>query len=112
MPREAPRLPTIGPRWWIAFAQWLQDKRWAANMIRARRERRRLKTFSQKEVFDDVLRPRCSQDLWIKGFYPYPDALYEITARDVGRAMVAARCFEKHFSPRVAAENFIQERDL
>ena len=104
-------IQTTGLRWLIAFSQWIEDRRWAANMVCARRDRRRLKA-SQKLVFDNVLRPRCAPGLWIAEVWPYPDAIYEITARDVGRAMIAARCFEGALNPRVAAEAFMREHGL
>jgi hypothetical protein len=84
------RLPTIGPKWWIAFGQWLADKRWAENAMRARRWRRPLTT-AQQEIFDAALRPNCSPDEWIMGVVPYPDAFYEITIDDLCRAMIASR---------------------
>jgi hypothetical protein len=83
------RLPTIGTKWWIAFAQWLADKRWAANAMRARRWRRLLSP-EQREIFDDVLR-RLGPDGWAAPPRAYPDALYEITIDDVCRAMIASR---------------------
>ena len=77
----ADRLPTIGPKWWIAFVQRLADKRWAANAMRARRWRRGLAP-EQRKIFDAALR---------RGSALYPDAIYEITVDDLCRAMIASR---------------------
>ena len=60
---------------------WLQDRRWAANMRRARRWRRGL-AFSQRRRFDESLRHPLGNNL-----IDYPDAIWHATADDVFRAM-------------------------
>jgi hypothetical protein len=68
-----------------AFAQWLNDWRWAANMKRARAHRREL-MFGARERFDEAIRPRLTANTVIA----YPDAIYHIDVDDLCRAMVRA----------------------
>jgi hypothetical protein len=68
----------------MSFAEWVEDFRWAMNAKRARKWRRKL-LFSQRQRFDDALRPKRQG-----GFIAYPDALYEITIDDLLRAMTAS----------------------
>jgi hypothetical protein len=79
------------------FAQWLNDRRWAANARRARSWRRRL-GFAERVKFDNILRPHLQEPGMV---IDYPDALYHITVDDLIRAMLATR-------PRVALN--IQQR--
>lgn len=68
----------------MGFAQWLDDRRWAANMRRARAWRRGL-PLAQRTIFDESLRPHLkpgSQTL-----LDYPDAVYYVTIDDLMRAM-------------------------
>lgn len=66
------------------LAQWINDRRWAANARRARAWRRRL-LFSQRQAFDNALRPIVGGAI-----IAYPDALYHVTDDDLIRAMEAA----------------------
>lgn len=71
------------------LALWINDLRWAANMIRARRYRRGL-LFSKRQDFDDALRPPTVNPLPSgkrRVVIGYPDAIYCITIEDVVRAM-------------------------
>lgn len=83
---------------------WLDDRRWAMNVMRARRVRRRL-SFSQRIAFDEALRPtvpmqRLRTQTEIAAEIPpftqsaveinYPDAFYRVTVNDVIRAMTVA----------------------
>jgi hypothetical protein len=65
-------------------AQWLEDFRWAMLMKRVRCTRRRL-LFSQRQKFDDALRPRVAGDPGT--VLAYPDAIYHIDADDLQRAL-------------------------
>ena len=70
------------------FTQWINDRRWAANMRRARAFRREL-LFSQRVQFDKSIRPRIDGE---KGLViDYPDAIYHITIDDLCRAMVRSK---------------------
>lgn len=68
------------------LAQWINDRRWAANVRRARAWRRGL-LFSQREAFDAALRPRIEGEPG--KVIAYPDALYYVTIDDLVRAMEA-----------------------
>lgn len=59
------------------LSRWLQDRRWAANMVRARRWRRRLKSRKQREVFDRAL-------------VAPNKTIYDVTVQDVCDAMWAS----------------------
>ena len=63
------------------FGQWLEDFRWAMNVMRARRWRREL-AFSRRVAFDDALRRPLRGAV-----IAYPDAFYYVTIDDLCRAM-------------------------
>lgn len=69
----------------MSFAQWINDRRWAANMRRARSFRRSL-SFSERRVFDAALRPGMFDDTMCVA---YPDAFYAVQINDLLRAMQA-----------------------
>ena len=77
------RAPTI--KFLRPFAQWINDRRWAANLRRARAWRRTL-IFSKRKRFDEELRPKLEPGAVIA----YPDAFYEVTTDDLLRAMRAS----------------------
>lgn len=68
----------------MSFAQWIEDRRWAANMRRARAWRRGL-SFSRRRAFDEAIRPNVANDPRVG--VAYPDAFYHITIDDLLRAM-------------------------
>lgn len=76
----------------MSFAQWINDRRWAANMRRARAYRRKL-SFGARLRFDAALRHPLDGESVIA----YPDALYHVTIDDLCRAMVAAATPEREF---------------
>ena len=65
----------------VSLAQWLDDWRWALNMIRARRHRREM-LFSQRIKFDAALRHITKGGMVVA----YPDTIYSTTVDDVIRA--------------------------
>jgi hypothetical protein len=67
-----------------SFAQPLNDRRWAANVRRARAWRRDL-SFSEREKFDTSLRPKLQREPG--KVIAYPDAFYFVTIGDLLRAM-------------------------
>ena len=74
----------------MGFAQWIEDRRWAANVRRARALRREL-LFSQRQTFDAALRrhlPRPYPDER-EDIVAYPDAFYHVTIADLCRAIAA-----------------------
>lgn len=68
------------------FAQWVNDKRWAANMRRVRRFQRKL-GFGEREIFFAELRPYV--DRLEASRIAYPDAMMFIKIEDVLRAIEA-----------------------
>lgn len=84
----------------MSFAQWINDRRWAANVRRARAFRRNL-SFSDRLLFDAALRRRLPR------LYPderddivaYPDAFYLVTINDLLRAM-RSPLSRPHHSPK------------
>ena len=72
------------------LAQWIEDRRWAANALRARRWRRTLNS-SRRIKFDDALRPRASVNSHGKVTVAYPDAFYHLTIHDLCRAIWESR---------------------
>lgn len=62
--------------------QWLDDLRWGWRMIKARRARRRM-YFSERETFDNWLRPHLDQGKVLA----YPSAFYYVEAKDIRRAL-------------------------
>ncbi len=68
-----------------ARPQWLNDLRWAFNVMRARRWRRKL-IFSARMRFDVALKPETAG-----AKLAYPDAFYEVTCDDLCRAIVASK---------------------
>jgi hypothetical protein len=70
------------------FAQWLEDFRWAMNVKRARAWRRDL-GFSQRQAFDQSLRPPIKGENEI--VVSYPDAFYHVKIDDLLRAMNTTR---------------------
>lgn len=81
----------------MGFAQWINDKRWAANMRRARAFRRGL-LFSERQTFDRALQRRLPRP------YPderedivaYPDTFYFVTIDDLCRAVAAVAASRLH----------------
>jgi len=63
-----------------ALGQWIEDLRWAANMIRARRWRREI-GFSARIRFDNKIRHPVEG-----GVIAYPDAFYHVEIEDLCRA--------------------------
>lgn len=74
----------------MGFAQWIEDRRWAANVRRARSFRRGL-SFSQRETFDTALRRRLPRPYHDErdDIVAYPDAFYFVTIKDLCRAIAA-----------------------
>lgn len=70
------------------LAQWIEDRRWAANVRRARSYRRTL-LFSQRQRFDAWLRPRLG--VGEHEVIAYPDAFYVVQIEDLLRAMWRAK---------------------
>ena len=79
----------------MSFSQWLADMRWAMNMKRARAWRRKL-TFTERQAFDDALRPLVRQERSMR--VDYPDAFYRVTIDDLCRAMMAAGTWAQNSS--------------
>jgi hypothetical protein len=65
----------------MTISSWINDYRWAMNVMRARRWRNNL-PFSRRRVFDLSLRPMIGGPV-----IGYPDAFYHITIEDLCRAM-------------------------
>jgi hypothetical protein len=76
------------------FSQWMADFRWAMNVMRARRERRRM-LFSCRMRFDDALRPRTKDGATIA----YPDAIYHIKVDDFAKSNGSASTRTNRIGP-------------
>ena len=72
----------------MSLGQWVNDFRWAMNVVRARRWRRKLSR-DQRSVFDVELRPYLFNDLGYETAIPvfYPEGFYQIKIEDLVRAI-------------------------
>lgn len=72
----------------MSIAQWINDLRWAINIMRARSYRRTL-SFSQRKAFDAALRqPLENTQTAVIG---YPDAFYRVSTDDLCRAILTSK---------------------
>lgn len=79
------------------FARWVEARRWAANVSRARTFRQGL-AFSERRIFDMAMRPPIHSDRSL--VIEYPDAFYHVTIIDVARAMNAVHKFRHQTGAR------------
>lgn len=73
-----------------SFAWWVNDRRWAANVRRARAFRREL-TFSQRIKFDNALRHSLGDGTCIA----YPGAFYHVEIGDLLNAITACYAYSQ-----------------